>query len=52
MEKRLSETVIHQYYPYDVNKWVKRFVAHWQPEIAIMIESELWFNMLEELKRK
>ncbi|MDG1153528.1 MAG: glycosyltransferase N-terminal domain-containing protein [Alphaproteobacteria bacterium] len=51
MEKRLPETVIHQYYPYDVNKWVKRFVAHWQPEIAIMIESELWFNMLEELKR-
>jgi len=51
MEKRLPETVIHQYYPYDVNEWVQRFIAHWQPDIAVMIESELWFNMLEELKR-
>ena len=52
IEQRLPKTVIHQYYPIDVNSWVGKFLDHWKPDVAVLIESELWFNMLENLKKR
>lgn len=46
LEKRLPEGVIHQYVPFDVYQWVANFLAYWQPKQLIMVESELWPNML------
>ena len=45
---RLPETCIHQYVPMDVVPWVKRFLAHWRPDLAVWTESELWPAMLCE----
>jgi 3-deoxy-D-manno-octulosonic-acid transferase len=46
MGERLPEGVIHQYIPVDLPQAVERFLAHWQPQIGIIIESEFWPNLL------
>ena len=50
MEQRLPSNAFHQFFPLDHPKWVKKFINHWQPSAVIWIESELWPNMLNEIK--
>lgn len=50
MNKNLPKGVVHQYYPLDHPAWVDSFLKHWQPDIALWMESELWPNMLKALK--
>ncbi|MGQ4275244.1 3-deoxy-D-manno-octulosonic acid transferase [Terrihabitans sp. B22-R8] len=50
-ETRLPEGAIHQFIPVDVPSYVRRFLRHWRPDIAILTESEIWPNMLMALKR-
>ncbi|NHO19972.1 DUF374 domain-containing protein [Acetobacter oeni] len=38
--------VVHQFVPLDVPRWVKRFLAKWQPDCLVLTESELWPNMI------
>ncbi len=38
--------VLHRFVPLDVPAWVARFLAHWQPDAAGFVESELWPNMI------
>lgn len=52
MKKRLPDWAMHQYYPLDHPKWVRQFLDHWRPDIAIWIESELWPNMLLEMGKR
>ena len=49
LARRLPPEAIHQYYPLDRTAWVRRFLDHWRPDLALWIESELWPNMLREL---
>src|SRR3977135_82200 len=44
--KRFPADVIHQYVPYDSPRSVPRFLDHWQPSLALFIESDLWPNMI------
>ena len=32
--------------PYDKSKWVKSFLNHWKPDVAVMMESEVWPNLV------
>lgn len=43
---RLPDGVIHQYAPVDTPGGAKRFIAHWRPDLAVFVESELWPNLL------
>ncbi len=52
LEKQLPTNAIHQYAPADHPKAVSNFLAHWQPEMVIFAESELWPNMLMMAKEK
>ena len=47
-EQRLPRGVIHQYVPVDTPRYVRRFLDHWQPDLALFVESELWPNMIIE----
>ena len=42
---------IHQYFPIDNNYLTKRFLRYWNPKLAIFIDSEIWPNMLHNLKK-
>src|SRR5215475_6480433 len=44
--KRFPPDVIHQYVPYDSPRYVARFLEHWQPSLALFIESDLWPNLI------
>ena len=46
MGRRLPRNVIHQFVPIDLPKYVRRFIAHWRPGLAIWAESEIWPNLL------
>jgi 3-deoxy-D-manno-octulosonic-acid transferase len=52
MESRLPAGVLHQYAPVDRLPWVRRFLDHWQPGLALWIESEFWPNMLAEISHR
>lgn len=43
--------VIHQYVPADAPAAAERFIAHWQPDVAVFAESELWPNLILEAAR-
>ncbi|HUL89714.1 MAG TPA: 3-deoxy-D-manno-octulosonic acid transferase [Pseudolabrys sp.] len=47
-EQRLPREVIHQFIPLDIPSFVRRFLDHWQPDLALFVESELWPNMMIE----
>ncbi len=44
--KRFPPDVIHQYVPFDAPRYVERFLDHWQPSLALFIESDLWPNLI------
>jgi 3-deoxy-D-manno-octulosonic-acid transferase len=47
-EQRLPRGAIHQFVPLDVPHFVRRFLDHWQPDLALIVEQDLWPNMLVE----
>ena len=46
MAERLPAGAFHQYVPLDRRKYVKTFLEHWAPDMAIWAESEIWPNMI------
>ena len=44
--------VIHQFFPLDINFFSKKFLNYWKPSIVFFIDSEIWPNMLINLKKK
>ena len=52
LAERLGPGALHQYAPLDVPRFVARFLDHWQPDIALIAESEIWPNILCELDRR
>jgi len=52
MERSLPNRALHQYVPIDRPACVKRFLEHWQPQLAIWVESEIWPNLLWDLGRR
>lgn len=48
MGRRLPERVIHQFVPMDARAYVRRFLDHWRPDLAVWTESELWPALMIE----
>jgi 3-deoxy-D-manno-octulosonic-acid transferase len=46
--QRLPPGVIHQFAPLDIPAYVRRFFDHWQPDLALFVESDLWPNRIIE----
>jgi len=49
--ERLPVGAMHQYAPLDAPQFMRRFIAHWRPDLALVAESELWPNMIVEASR-
>ncbi len=43
--------LLHQYVPLDHPRWVAEFLSHWRPQVAVMVESELWPNLIMQTKQ-
>lgn len=41
-----GERVEHVYLPYDLSGAVRRFLAHFRPQVGLIVETELWPNLL------
>ena len=52
LEKRLPPRSFHQFIPVDTPQAVSLFLDHWNPDVALWLESELWPNLLMELKKR
>ncbi|MDQ7019791.1 MAG: 3-deoxy-D-manno-octulosonic acid transferase [Robiginitomaculum sp.] len=44
--RRLGKNAVHQYLPLDLPRAVTRFMAHWHPDLGVLMESELWPNLI------
>ena len=45
------EKLVHQFFPIDTNFLTNKFINHWQPSLALFIDSEIWPNMLLNLNK-
>ncbi len=52
LKRRLPPGAIHQFVPLDVPRFMRRFLDHWRPDIALVAESELWPNMIVETAQR
>lgn len=50
MAERLPQGVMHQYVPVDRIPYVRRFIEHWKPDLALWLESEFWPNLVVETR--
>ena len=46
MQARVPEGVIVQFLPLDLPGPVERFLSHWRPDVAVMVESEFWPRLI------
>lgn len=49
---RLPAGASHQYLPFDIPKFLARFLDHWRPDLAFVAESEIWPNLFAEVRRR
>jgi len=48
---KLKKT-IHQFFPIDTKHHSNKFLNYWKPSVAIFIDSEIWPNMINNIKKK
>jgi 3-deoxy-D-manno-octulosonic-acid transferase len=48
---RLPAGAFHQFVPLDAPQFMRRFIAHWRPDVALIAESELWPNFIVETEK-
>ena len=51
LAQRLPPGALHQFAPLDLPGFMRRFFAHWRPELGLIAESEIWPNMILEARR-
>lgn len=49
---RLPSSAVHQYVPFDHQAYVRRFLSHWRPDLAVFVESEIWPNLVLETRAR
>ena len=52
IEKYKFKKLTHQFFPIDTNFLSQKFLNYWKPSVAFFIDSEIWPNMIFNLKKK
>ena len=51
-EQLFGDSIIRVYLPYDVPFAASRFLNHFKPAIGVLMETELWFNLIAGCKQQ
>lgn len=53
IEKYFSEdkNIVHRYFPIDTPHLSKKFINSWMPNLACFVDSEIWPNFINQLKK-
>ena len=52
LSSRLPGGAVHQFIPLDAPQYMRRFLAHWRPDVILIAESELWPNLVLEASER
>ena len=44
--------MLFEFFPLDTNYITNKFINIWKPEVAIFVDSEIWPNMIKNLKNR
>lgn len=50
-EQLYGDKVMRVYLPYDYPFAVQRFLRHFQPQLGMLMETEIWFNLIHACKK-
>ena len=48
VQSYFKNKVIHQYIPYDLPSFIRRFLKHFCPKVVVVMETEMWPNMIHQ----
>lgn len=51
-EQLFSNNVMRVYLPYDLPFAVNKFLKHFKPTVGVLMETELWFNLISACKQQ
>ena len=46
------KNIKHRFFPLDVDFLVSRFLSSWKPDLVFLVDSEIWPNLILQIKRK
>jgi len=49
-EQLYGDDVLRVYLPYDYPFAVRRFLRHFRPQVGVLLETEIWFNLIQECR--
>ncbi|HIL03603.1 MAG TPA: 3-deoxy-D-manno-octulosonic acid transferase [Candidatus Thioglobus autotrophicus] len=52
LKQHYSNEVLHLYFPFDLGFIVKRYINKIKPDLCILMETEIWPNLIYALKQK
>ena len=54
LEKKFNKNtkITHQFLPLDIPNFVNKFLSHWSPDLSIFIDSEIWPNLIFQIKKR
>jgi 3-deoxy-D-manno-octulosonic-acid transferase len=51
-ELKNYENLTHRYLPLDINFLIKKFISIWRPHLVFFVDSEIWPNLILNIKKK
>jgi len=51
-ELKNYDNLIHRYLPLDINFLIKKFISLWKPHVVFFVDSEIWPNLILNIKKK
>ncbi|MDE2427369.1 MAG: lipid IV(A) 3-deoxy-D-manno-octulosonic acid transferase [Burkholderiales bacterium] len=48
----VGQRIVQAYLPYDINWMMRRFLRHFSPQICVLIETEVWPNLVAQCQRR
>lgn len=52
IDQAYGESVLAAFLPYDYPFAVRRFLEHFRPRLGVLMETEIWINLLAECRRR